>query len=232
VKGEVGSPVTVVALPPAGPALRVRVEEVVTSRIGQRIDRPLLPETTAVRTVGVRHMRTGWSCGHADVRGDRTPCTGVRPPTVRRPPARTRSSPCGSRRGHGNERGAQPDTRPEPLLPQATATPGAHGRCPASMTTPAAPLGTGADLPPDTAGHFRWTVRHAIQVPDTRGHAAASAISRWVRWLRELVAGLSAAGGMQPAPVSASKPGGQAAAELGADVGHRRAGERAGPPRS
>jgi hypothetical protein len=88
-------------------------------------------------------MRTGWSCGHADVRGDRTPWTGVRPPTVRRPPARTRSGPCGSRRGHGNERGAQPDTRPEPLLPQATAAakPGEHGRCPVSMATPAAPPG-------------------------------------------------------------------------------------------
>jgi hypothetical protein len=33
---------------------------------------------------------------------------------------------------------------------------------------------------------------------------------------------------VQPALVSASEPGGQAAAELPADVGHRRAGERAG----
>jgi hypothetical protein len=33
---------------------------------------------------------------------------------------------------------------------------------------------------------------------------------------------------MQPAPVRASQPGGQAAAELAADVGHRRPGERAG----
>jgi hypothetical protein len=33
---------------------------------------------------------------------------------------------------------------------------------------------------------------------------------------------------MQPAPVSARQPGGQAAAELAADVSHRRAGERAG----
>jgi hypothetical protein len=32
---------------------------------------------------------------------------------------------------------------------------------------------------------------------------------------------------MQPAPVEATKPGGQAAAELAADRGHRRAGERA-----
>jgi hypothetical protein len=33
---------------------------------------------------------------------------------------------------------------------------------------------------------------------------------------------------MQPAPVGANKPGGRPAAKLGADVGHRRAGERAG----
>ena len=33
---------------------------------------------------------------------------------------------------------------------------------------------------------------------------------------------------MQTAPMDATKPGGQAAAELAADVGHRRSGERAG----
>jgi hypothetical protein len=33
---------------------------------------------------------------------------------------------------------------------------------------------------------------------------------------------------MQPAPVSASQPAGQAAAELAADIGHRRPAERAG----
>jgi hypothetical protein len=174
-------------------------------------------------------MRTGWSCCHADVRGDRTPWTDVRPPTGRRPPARTRRGPCGSRRGHGNDRGAQPDTRPERLLPQALAVakPGVHGRCPVSMA-PRPPRG---EQERSCRRHCRTsaaTVQYAVQVPDTRGHAAASAISRWVRWLRELVAGLAAAAGMQPAPVSASQPGGQAAAELAADVGHRRAGERAG----
>jgi hypothetical protein len=49
-----------------------------------------------------------------------------------------------------------------------------------------------------------------------------------VQWLGEPVAGLAAAGGMQPAPVDATNPGGQAAAELAADIGHRRPGERAG----
>ena len=33
---------------------------------------------------------------------------------------------------------------------------------------------------------------------------------------------------MQPAPMDATKPGGQAAAELAADIGHRRPGQRAG----
>jgi hypothetical protein len=33
---------------------------------------------------------------------------------------------------------------------------------------------------------------------------------------------------MQPPPVSASQPGGQAAAELAPDLGHRRPGEQAG----
>jgi hypothetical protein len=78
---------------------------------------------------------------------------------------------------------------------------------------------------PDTSAA---TVRHAVQVRDTRGPAAAFAITRWLRWLRELVAGSAAAGGMPPAPVSASQPSAQAAAELAADGGHRRAGERAG----
>jgi hypothetical protein len=41
--------------------------------------------------------------------------------------------------------------------------------------------------------------------------------------------GLAAAGGMQPAPVDATQPDGQAAAELAADRGHRRPGQRAGP---
>ena len=52
--------------------------------------------------------------------------------------------------------------------------------------------------------------------------------ARRVRWLQEPVAGSAATGGMQPAPVDAGEPGGQAAAELAADIGHRRAGERAG----
>jgi hypothetical protein len=45
--------------PPAGPALR-RVEEVVTSRNHQRIDRPLLGERSPVRMAGVLHLWPGW----------------------------------------------------------------------------------------------------------------------------------------------------------------------------
>jgi hypothetical protein len=51
---------------------------------------------------------------------------------------------------------------------------------------------------------------------------------RRLRRLGEPVAGLAAGGGMQPTSVGASEPGGQATPELPADVGHRRAGERAG----
>jgi hypothetical protein len=47
------------------------------------------------------------------------------------------------------------------------------------------------------------------------------------RRLEEPVAGLAATGGMQPAPVDATQPGGQAATKLAADIGHRRSGERA-----
>jgi hypothetical protein len=36
-------------------------------------------------------------------------------------------------------------------------------------------------------------------------------------WLQELVAGSATAGGVQPAPMGTSDPGGQAAAELVAD---------------
>src|SRR4029450_6589409 len=64
----------------------------------------------------------------------------------------------------------------------------------------------------------------------SRSRTPADALPRpvsWVLWLQEPVAGLAAAGGMHPAPVDANKPGGQAAAELAADNGHRRPGERA-----
>jgi hypothetical protein len=192
------------------PALR-RVEEVVTGQREKRTDRPCPASgTTAVRTVGVRHMRTGWSCGHADVRGDRTPWTGVRPPTVRRPPARTRSGPCGSRRGQGNARGAQPDTRPEPPLPPATAA-----------AKPAEHVGVRSAWPPrPPRGEQERTCRRRCRTRPLRPSGMPSRFrtpadmlprplsAGGVRWLRELVAGVAAAGGMQPAPVRASQPGG------------------------
>jgi hypothetical protein len=92
----------------------------------------------------------------------------------------------------------------------------------------AGPCGTGAVRPqtlPDTSA---VALHHAVQVPDTCGRTAPSGVRPAVRWLGEPVAGTTAAGGMQPAPVDATKPGGQAAAELAADRGHRRPGERAG----
>ena len=46
--------------------------------------------------------------------------------------------------------------------------------------------------------------------------------------LQELVAESATTGGVQPASVSTSNPGGQTAAELAADIGHRRPGKGAG----
>ena len=56
---------------------------------------------------------------------------------------------------------------------------------------------------------------------------AASSVPQRCGRLEEPVAGLAATGGMQPAPVDATQPGGQAATELATDIGHRRPGERA-----
>jgi hypothetical protein len=78
----------------------------------------------------------------------------------------------------------------------------------------------------DTAGHFRCDrppCRPGFGHPRTRcriRRRSAGAV------LPKQVARSAAASRMQPAPVGASEPHGQAAAELAADVGHRRAGER------
>jgi 2-polyprenyl-6-methoxyphenol hydroxylase-like FAD-dependent oxidoreductase len=103
-----------------------------------------------------------------------------------------------------------------------------HGRCPAAMATPAIRAGTAAVLPqalPDTSA---VAVRDAVQVPDTADRRPRPVSARRVRWLQEPVAGQAATGRMQPALVDATKPGGQAAAELATDIAHRRADKRAG----
>jgi hypothetical protein len=69
----------------------------------------------------------------------------------------------------------------------------------------------------------------AVRVPDTRRQPAATRH----RMRRDVTATGTcrrgaAAGRMEPTLVGAAEPDGQAAAELAADVGHRRAGERAG----
>jgi hypothetical protein len=79
-----------------------------------------------------------------------------------------------------------------------------------------------------TADTSAAALRHTVQVPDTCGRTAASGVAWRLRWLEEPVVGVAVAGGMQPAPVDAGEPGGQPAAELAADIGHRRTGERAG----
>jgi hypothetical protein len=122
-----------------------------------------------------------------------------------------------------------PDTGPEPLLPQVTAASecGQHGRCPAGMAT-RPPVRTQERTAADTAGHFRCGRPGCRPGSGHRGRTAASGVRPAGAVLREPVAGSAAAGGMQPAPVDAGDPGGQAAAELAADIGHRRPGERAG----
>jgi hypothetical protein len=200
----------------------------------RRIDRPPLPETTAVRTAavrtaavrttGVRHTWPGWSrwpcwCPRRPAAPDRCPVASC-------PPAQmwTRGGLAAATANIAPVRRVA-DAASGPLLPQTTAalTRGDRGRCPATMTTrgsegwdhPAAD--TSAIARPACrpgSGHRRTRCRVQCHLPGAV--------------LREPASGDAAAGGMQPAPVDASQPGGQAAAELPADVGHRRPGERAG----
>jgi hypothetical protein len=69
-------------------------------------------------------------------------------------------------------------------------------RCPVGVAIPAAHAGTGVILPqtpPDTSAA---ALRHAVQVPDTADSLPCPVSAQRVRWLRKLVAGLAAAGGM------------------------------------
>jgi hypothetical protein len=143
-------------------------------------------------------------------------------------PAWTQVILCRSRRGHGTHAAAAGSrTRPGPLQPPATGRPsehqasGRHGR-PAILldgSVPAAETAGHLSLWPPTSrpgsGHLRTLCRVRVSV-------------RRERWLGEPVVGSAAAGGMQPATLNANKSGGQAAAELAADTGHRRPGEQAG----
>jgi hypothetical protein len=138
--------------PPAGPALR-RVEEVVTSRSHQRIDRPLLPELPpSGRQVSGTRGQAGHD-GHAGVRGRRTPWTGVRLPTAG-----------GHRHGHvvvpaaaaADVATVRPATGPEPLLPQATPHPGQAGMVGVRPAWPRPwPVWNERCPTIGTAGHFR-----------------------------------------------------------------------------
>jgi hypothetical protein len=75
----------------------------------------------------------------------------------------------------------------------------------------------------DTSGHSAVAVRHSVQVLDIGGRSTASSVRPAGAVVREPVIGLAAAVWVQPAPVDASAPGGQEAAELATDRGHRRA---------
>jgi hypothetical protein len=101
------------------------------------------------------------------------------------------------------------------------------GRCPAGVASPRQCV-DGRQSAVDAAGHFRCgrpigclSSGHLRTGCRVRRRPAGVV-------LQELVAGLAAAGGVQPTPVGASKPGGQPAAELAADVGHRRPDKRVG----
>jgi hypothetical protein len=138
--------------------------------------------------------------------------------------------PCRSHRGHGNPCGARPDPVRGHLLPQAT-TASSTG----SMVgvrppwPPSRPCRNRSGPAADPVEHFRCG--RPVCRPGS-GHAdrpqPRPVCARRVRWLGEPVAGVAAAGAMQPAPVDMNNPGGQAAAELAADMGHRRPGKRAG----
>jgi len=80
----------------------------------------------------------------------------------------------------------------------------------------------------ETTGQFCCGRPRCRPGSDTSARSAVSGVRPTGAVLREPAAGSAAIAGMQPAPVGASEPGGQAAAELTADIGHRRAGERVG----
>jgi hypothetical protein len=137
----------------------------------------------------------------------------------------------GKHRGHGHSSG------PRPAAISGDAATADEGRRPSRVSMVGCPAGMAP------RGHA-WTpsvlllrkspdrsavaVRHTTKFRTPHGRSAASGAHAAVRWLREPVTGLAAAGGMQPAPVGASKPRGQPATQLAADVGHRRSGKGAG----
>jgi hypothetical protein len=151
-----------------------RVGEVVTGRREQRTDRPSAASgTTAVRTAGVRHTRTGWTWWRCWCPRRSDPWTGVRPPTGRRPSA-------GHQHGHlviPAVATADMATHAAGHTPGTTATAGhgpakrgEHGRRPVAMATPGGPAGNSSGLAPATAGHLRCGRPACRPGPDTRGH--------------------------------------------------------------
>jgi hypothetical protein len=142
--------------PPAGPALR-RVEEVVTSRSDQRIDRPLLPE---LPLSGRQVSGCLWLGGHQHGHVVAPAAAAADMATVR------------------------PDTDPEPLPPQATAAAKAwsvsgrlghaHSPCGTSAARPQARSDTSA-APSGMPSRFRtpadtlplWCYRRVLWLRET-----------------------------------------------------------------
>jgi hypothetical protein len=179
---------------------------------------------TVVRMAGVRHTWPVWSgwpswcLRRSDAR------TGVPATDGTRPSAWTRGWSLRQQCGHGNSRDGH--------LSGTAATAGhgrfrcgEHGRCAAVMATRL--------LIPDRCGSVADTARHfrcgRSPLRPRCGHRRRACRVRCppvrVWWLGEPAAGSAAGGGMQPAPVDAGKSGGQATAELAANIGHRRPGE-------
>jgi hypothetical protein len=141
---------------------------------------------------------------------------------------RTGGDPSGSPGGHDNSCGARPDATPESA---AAAGSGRLkcvecGRCVAGMVPYAAPERR-AILPQTLPDTSTTAVRQAVQ-PDTRRRTAASGCpSDGSGGYRNRSPGRRPLVGCSQRRW-AVEPGGQPAADLAADIGHRRPGERAG----
>jgi hypothetical protein len=165
--------------PPGGGRLRPepgglrRVEEVVTSRSHQRIDRPLLPERSLSWTAGVRHTWPGWASSAMPLSA--TICGPDGCPAGSRTLAMCvdTGTTCRSRRGHGNWRG--PASDPALRLTQATARLSKVSRVGVqSAWLSSGPRENRSGPAADAAGQFRFGRLPCRPGSGHRGQTAAS----------------------------------------------------------
>jgi hypothetical protein len=169
----------------------------------RRIDRPLLrerpPSGWAVSGIG-SHVGAG---DHTGCPSDLMLRTVVRPTFGPRPPVWTRDGPVVAPRtwqlvcraaGHG--------LGTAPIAGHGRVQVGGYGRSPASMAT-RRPVRKQRRSCRRTAGHVRCGRPACRPGSGHRRTLCRSGVTRQIRWLRKLVVGLAAAGGMQPAPVAA-----------------------------